>query len=344
MSPSTPARDAPAAVVTPIMVQRTVGVERRRVVEREAGGDGEAAGVGAVVVARPRRRTRRGRCSCSDELSAKPGIATAGPVSTARSTVLGALLHAVEVERVAHRVGDLVHALLERLADGGDELGVALDLVERRRRGRRGCSHPRACSIVRPRRSESVCAIASRPPAAARVKRQPVSLATATLVEAGEVDVEHGVLGAGRCAARAPWRRRRGRCPRRARPASLRRGDEAVDHVAADRDDHDARARARRRSRRCRAAGSRARPRPSAPGCGPARWRARPPRARLGRRRARQVERADDDALVGDAEAHARAEVVLGEQRAQLVAERGRVGDLAVTQDARAKLGDRALA
>ena len=55
----------------------------------------------------------------------------------------------------------------------------------------------------------------------------------------------------------------------------------------------------------------------------------------------RQVERADDDALVGDAEAHARAEVVLGEERAQLVAERGHVGDLAVTQDAGAKLRPR---
>ena len=45
---------------------------------------------------------------------------------------LGALLHPVEVQRVADGVGELVHALLERGARGGDELRVALDLLERR--------------------------------------------------------------------------------------------------------------------------------------------------------------------------------------------------------------------
>ena len=104
-------------------------------------------------------------------------------------------------------------------------------------------------------------------------------------------------------------------------PASVeagvaRGGDEAVDHVAADRDDHDARARAGRRLdgaerlevehrlvhrdrdvvRRLGAHGRLERPRVVDE---------------------RQVERADDDALVGDADAHVRAELVLGEQRAQ---------------------------
>ena len=58
----------------------------------------------------------------------------------------------------------------------------------------------------------------------------------------------------------------------------------------------------------------------------------------------RQVERAHDDALVGDADAHAGAEVVVGEQGAQRLAERGGVDDLAVAQDAGTQMRDRALA
>ena len=95
--------------------------------------------------------------------------------------LLGALLHAVEVERVADRVGELVHALLEHGAGGGHEVGVALDLLERREQA--DVAHPLAGVLgVRPRRSASVWTIASRPPAAARVNRQPLALATATLV------------------------------------------------------------------------------------------------------------------------------------------------------------------
>ena len=54
----------------------------------------------------------------------------------------------------------------------------------------------------------------------------------------------------------------------------------------------------------------------------------------------RQVERAHDDPLVGDAQAHARGKPVLGEERLQRLRESGDVGDLAVAQDAGAKGGD----
>ena len=58
----------------------------------------------------------------------------------------------------------------------------------------------------------------------------------------------------------------------------------------------------------------------------------------------RQVERAHDDALVGDAEAHALGQLVLGEERLERLGERDGVGDLAVAQDAGPKLGDGAAA
>ena len=53
-----------------------------------------------------------------------------------------------------------------------------------------------------------------------------------------------------------------------------------------------------------------------------------------------EVERAHDDALVGDAEAHALGQLVLGEERLERLRERDRVGDLAVAHDAGPELGD----
>ena len=53
----------------------------------------------------------------------------------------------------------------------------------------------------------------------------------------------------------------------------------------------------------------------------------------------RQVERADDDPLVGDTEAHALRDAVLVEERLQRLRQGGDVGDLAVAQDAGAKGG-----
>ncbi len=51
-------------------------------------------------------------------------------------------------------------------------------------------------------------------------------------------------------------------------------------------------------------------------------------------RHGRQIERAHDDALVGHADAHALAELVLGEELAQDVGQRLHVHDLAVAYDA----------
>ena len=56
----------------------------------------------------------------------------------------------------------------------------------------------------------------------------------------------------------------------------------------------------------------------------------------------REVERADDDALVGDAEPHALGQLVLGEERLQRLGQGDGIGDLAVAHDAGPKLGDRA--
>ena len=55
-----------------------------------------------------------------------------------------------------------------------------------------------------------------------------------------------------------------------------------------------------------------------------------------------EIERAHDDALMRDAEAHALRELVLGEERLDGLRERDRVGDLAVAHDAGPELGDRA--
>ena len=50
-----------------------------------------------------------------------------------------------------------------------------------------------------------------------------------------------------------------------------------------------------------------------------------------------QVQRADDDALVGDADAHVLGQLVLGEEVLEGLGEAGHVGDLAVAEDAGAQ-------
>ena len=55
-----------------------------------------------------------------------------------------------------------------------------------------------------------------------------------------------------------------------------------------------------------------------------------------------EVERAHDDALVGDAQAHALGQLVLGEERLERLRQGDRIGDLAVAHDAGPKLGDSA--
>ena len=55
-----------------------------------------------------------------------------------------------------------------------------------------------------------------------------------------------------------------------------------------------------------------------------------------------EVERAHDDALMRDAEAHGLGKLVLGEERLDGLGEGDRIGDLAVAHDAGPELGDRA--
>ena len=57
----------------------------------------------------------------------------------------------------------------------------------------------------------------------------------------------------------------------------------------------------------------------------------------------RQVQRADDDALVRDAEPDGGGQLVVGEQLAQLLGHRHGVRDLAVSHDAGTELGHRAV-
>jgi hypothetical protein len=56
----------------------------------------------------------------------------------------------------------------------------------------------------------------------------------------------------------------------------------------------------------------------------------------------RQVERPHHDPLVGDAEAHARRKLVLGEHGLERLRKRDRIGDLAVTHHAGTQLDERA--
>ena len=130
--------------------------------------------------------------------------------------------------------------------------------------------------------------------------------------------------------------------PSTSRPGLAGRGDEPLDHLAADRDDHDARARAGRRlddAERLEVDDGLV-------------HRHRDVVGRLGLDRGgealrvldhRQVERAHDDPLVGDAQAHAAGKVVGVEELAQRLGQGGRVGGLAVAQDAGPQRDDRAL-
>jgi hypothetical protein len=125
-------------------------------------------------------------------------------------------------------------------------------------------------------------------------------------------------------------------------PGLLRRGDHAVDQVAAHRDDDDAGPRAGGRldaAERLEVEhGVVHRHRDVVRRLG-----AHELLEQLGIVDRRHVERAHHDPLVGDAEAHLGAELGVGEQLAQLLGERQRIGDLAVAHDAGAQVGDRAL-
>jgi hypothetical protein len=122
---------------------------------------------------------------------------------------------------------------------------------------------------------------------------------------------------------------------------ALRGGDHALHHLAPHGDDHDADARPGRRvhgaerlhvqhglldRHRDVVGGERA-------GCG---------EQRLLVVHHRQIERAHDDPLVGDPEPHALGQLVLVEERAQRLRQRRRVGHVAVAQDARGEMDDRA--
>ena len=77
------------------------------------------------------------------------------------------------------------------------------------------------------------------PPAAARVNRQPLALATATLRQPGDVDVEdRASCSVGQRADHAE----RGEVDALELEAGLEGGGGALDHLAADGDDDDARA------------------------------------------------------------------------------------------------------
>ena len=162
------------------------------------------------------------------------------------------------------------------------------------------------------------------------------------VVEAGEVDVEHGVLGAGARSARTMPKAERSMpssveaglaCARRSRARPSRGGPRRRRRACGG----------RRASRRCRAAGSRAPPRPSASGCGRARRRGRPPPAPS--RRRRPGRRACGRRCAGSPRRGGRAWAGRS-RRTACAAPRSsatRVGDLAVAQDARAQLGHGAL-
>ena len=159
--------------------------------------------------------------------------------------------------------------------------------------------------------------------------------------QAGEVDVEHGVLRPGR--AQRADHGEGGEVDAGDGQAGLGRGgDEAVDHLAAHGDDDHAVARAVGRvdlAERLEVEhGLVHRHRDVV--------RRRGADGLLQRLRVvdhRHVERAHDDALVGHAEADRRREIVVGEELAELLGQRDRVGDLAVAEDARTQLGDGAL-
>ena len=133
-----------------------------------------------------------------------------------------------------------MHALLERGARGGDELGVAVDLVERRDEA--DVRHPLARVLEREpaalgeRGGHRVDAAGggAREQAARRVGDGDVD-------EAGGVDVEHGAVGLLRDVDRADHAEG-GEVEALELEAGVADGaDDALDHLAADGDDDDAR-------------------------------------------------------------------------------------------------------
>jgi hypothetical protein len=158
--------------------------------------------------------------------------------------------------------------------------------------------------------------------------------------EPADADVEDGALGLAAGGERADHAERGQVDALELEPGLARRGDQAVDHLATD-GHHD--------HARARLAGS-----------GLDRAERLPVEDRLVHRhrdvigrlhldgggqrllvlQRRQVERADHDPLVRDAQPDAGRELVLGEERLQRVRERGDVRDLAVAQDAGAKGSD----
>ena len=186
-----------------------------------------------------------------------------------------------------------------------------------------------------PARSASEEAIASRPPAAARVKRQPDSLATATFDEAADGDVERR---AGRPGQRPEHAERREVDALDLQARGVTRRMEALDRLAPDGDYDDARPRAGGGldlAERVEVQHGLVDRHRDVVGRDASDLRSE----RLGRRHDRQLQRARDDALVGDAEAHAVGQLVFGEERPQLLGQLHRVGGIAVTEDARGQLG-----
>ena len=248
--------------------------------------------------------------------------------------LLGALLHAVEVERVADGVGELVHALLERRASRGHEV------LRRPGRSSSGAwrptwpSHWRACSAVSPRRSDERAGHRVEPAGRGAREQAAAAVGDGDVREPGDADVERGpVRGAEPASARTMPNAERS-MPSSFSPAS---------RVAPTRRSTISR---RTATTTTRAAGGRSASCTMPSDCqsttassiGIGMWSGACTLDGGGERlrvlERRQVERADDDALVGDPEAHARGQVVLGEEGLQRLGQGGHVGDLAVAQDA----------
>ena len=94
-------------------------------------------------------RASSGRRSALAEALDEAGDGDGGAGDEAQLDRLGAVLGAVEVQRGADVVGELAHAVLERGARGGDQLGVAVDAVQRR--GEADVRQPRARVLERER-------------------------------------------------------------------------------------------------------------------------------------------------------------------------------------------------
>ena len=157
--------------------------------------------------------------------------------------------------------------------------------------------------------------------------------------EARGVDVEHRALARLRDRDRA-HHAEGGQVQALELEAGLADGaDDALDHLAADRDDDDARARAvdglDGAERLHVQHGLVDRHRDLVGGL-----HADGGEQRLLVLHHRHVERAHDDPLVGDAQAHAPGQVVLVEEGAQRLGERGRIGHVTVAQDAGPQVGD----